>query len=552
MMQTCALTGKPFEITAEDLVFYEKMGVLPPTLCPEERARRRMAWSNQRNLYHRTCDGTGKKIISNISSDKPLKVYDVNFWYSDKWDQLGSGRDFDFSRPFFEQFGELLLQAPIPSLFRSPGFDENSEYTNHAGKNKNCYLIFDSDQCHDVYYSQSVNACRDISDCFRAGNCELSYQLIDCMKCYGSAFLQDCDNCSESFFLKNCIGCQNCFGCINLRNKKYYFFNKPLSKEVYEKTLRELGKEQFSKLSHIQNHFFDWAKQFPQKFMMGVNNEDVIGNYLSHCKNAEYCFDSRNLWDCKYIQQGFEDAKNCMDCSEVGDGAELLYECNGVGYGAQNNCFVSNALSKVNNSTYSFHIPFSSDLFGCVGLHHQQYCILNKRYSKDEYFALKTKIIEHMKKAGEWGEFFPISLSPFGYNETVAQDYFPMTKEEIMKRGWKGKDEEESAKYEGPKVQIPSTIGETQDSICDQILECEQCAKNYRIAKPELKFYRKMNLPVPHSCPKCRHLARMKLRNPRKLYHRNCGNCGTGIETTYAPERPEKVLCEKCYEQALI
>jgi len=117
MMQTCALTGKPFEITAEDLVFYEKMGVLPPTLCPEERARRRMAWSNQRNLYHRTCDGTGKKIISNISSDKPLKVYDVNFWYSDKWDQLGSGRDFDFSRPFFEQFGELLLQAPIRASF---------------------------------------------------------------------------------------------------------------------------------------------------------------------------------------------------------------------------------------------------------------------------------------------------------------------------------------------------------------------------------------------------------------------------------------------------
>ena len=32
----------------------------------------------------------------------------------------------------------------------------------------------------------------------------------------------------------------------------------------------------------------------------------------------------------------------------------------------------------------------------------------------------------------EWGEFFPSSISPFGYNETVAQDYYPMTREEVF------------------------------------------------------------------------------------------------------------------------
>jgi len=36
------------------------------------------------------------------------------------------------------------------------------------------------------------------------------------------------------------------------------------------------------------------------------------------------------------------------------------------------------------------------------------------------------KIIEHMQKMGEWGEFFPSSLSPFGYNETVAEEYYPI------------------------------------------------------------------------------------------------------------------------------
>jgi hypothetical protein len=36
-----------------------------------------------------------------------------------------------------------------------------------------------------------------------------------------------------------------------------------------------------------------------------------------------------------------------------------------------------------------------------------------------------------MRSTGEWGEFFPHELSPFGYDETVAQEYFPMTEEEV-------------------------------------------------------------------------------------------------------------------------
>ena len=44
--------------------------------------------------------------------------------------------------------------------------------------------------------------------------------------------------------------------------------------------------------------------------------------------------------------------------------------------------------------------------------------IFEKSYSEEEYNELVPKIIEHMKGGGEWGEFFPISHSPFGYNET--------------------------------------------------------------------------------------------------------------------------------------
>jgi len=80
-------------------------------------------------------------------------------------------------------------------------------------------------------------------------------------------------------------------------------------------------------------------------------------------------------------------------------------------------------------------------------------------------------------------------------------------------------------------------------------IECEITKKPFRIIKQELEFYRKYNLPIPRRHPDQRHLDRMSLRNPRHLYTRNCDKCGKEIQTTYAPERPEIVYCQDCYEK---
>ncbi len=78
MKKTCAVSGKEFEITKEDLKFYKKMGVSVPTFCPEERQRRRLAWRNEHKLYRRKCDATGRSLISMYQQNTPGKVYDVN------------------------------------------------------------------------------------------------------------------------------------------------------------------------------------------------------------------------------------------------------------------------------------------------------------------------------------------------------------------------------------------------------------------------------------------------------------------------------------------
>ncbi len=103
--------------------------------------------------------------------------------------------------------------------------------------------------------------------------------------------------------------------------------------------------------------------------------------------------------------------------------------------------------------------------------------------------------------------------------------------------------------YLPQKIVVPDKIGEVDESICEEILACKKSGRNFKIQKAELAFYKKMGLPIPQYCPDERHYARLKFRNPRKLYLRKCEKCKMDIKTTFAPDRPEKIYCENCYRE---
>ena len=177
-----------------------------------------------------------------------------------------------------------------------------------------------------------------------------------------------------------------------------------------------------------------------------------------------------------------------------------------------------------------------------------------------------------MKKTGEWGEFFPTKISLFAYNETVAQTYFPLTKEEVLAKGWKwyerdARDYQFTKKYSD----LPKLITEVDNSILNEVISCRSqdseesknhytsCTTAFLITNMELTIYKKLNIPLPEKCFPCRFKDRLNKRTPRKLWHRTCmcnkgnhfhgaGKCEVEFETSYAPERPEIVYCEKCYQ----
>ena len=189
-----------------------------------------------------------------------------------------------------------------------------------------------------------------------------------------------------------------------------------------------------------------------------------------------------------------------------------------------------------------------------------EYCILNKQYSREEYELLVPKIIEHMNKTGEWGEFFRPDICQFAYNETSAQEWYHIDEQKALNLGYRwqkklpGSFQKETISWD----KIPNPINVLNESeITKEIFKCVNCEKNYKILQQEFIFYKNNNIPLPHLCIDCRHQRRKKMLNPRKLWTRQCmcetashdheSRCHEEFKTTYSPENSYIVYCEKCY-----
>ncbi len=460
-----------------------------------------MSFRNERHLYRRTCDASGKQIVSIYKPDNGYKVYDQKVWYSDSRNALDYAKEYDFSKTFTENFLSLSLQVPRPSMYNF--FAENSDYCNCASYQKDCYLTSASTYNEKCMYCAYTNNTVYSLDTFMTFDCEHSYYTIDCEKSYKLIYANNCRNCSESYFMTNCNNCNNCFDCDGLENSSYCFQNQPLPKEDYYKKIENIN---------LQN-YISWRESRNQIDTI-LFSEDCTGNHIRYSKRSQNCIDSWNLEDCINCTRFF-DAKDCRDNYSRGQNAELCYENVAIGENISWVCFSTNINTNCTNIRYSMHCRSCSDCFGCCGLSGQQYCIFNKQYTKEEYENLVAKIITHMQETGERWEFFHPSLSPFGYNETVAQEYYPLQKGDPLFKRYQRSDYESPKPLSDKVIQwkdLPNTIDEIQDDILQYAIACEITGKLFRIQPQELVFYRKHHIPLPRKHPDQRHLERLALR----------------------------------------
>jgi hypothetical protein len=176
-----------------------------------------------------------------------------------------------------------------------------------------------------------------------ANSSELCYEVIKGMKLYHVLFAENSENCTDCSFIYDCKGCQHCFGCTNLRNKSYYFFNVPCTKEEYQERIKEFNLGKRGDVERARVLFNDEKLKAIRRPAFFVNTNNSTGDYLDQCESCKHCFNSYRV----HYSFNVHDSMDSL----------FLYDCRNM-----------------------------KDCFMCWNLRNKQYCILNEQYTKEDYF----------------------------------------------------------------------------------------------------------------------------------------------------------------------
>ncbi len=555
--KNCAVSGQPFAIFQSDLDFYNKISptfagqkfqIPAPTLCPEERAKRRLCRRNESKLYKRS--DVGKVALSIYSPDKIYNIVSSEYRRSDSWDPFDYGFSFDKQKGFFEQFQQLIFTVPTIAL--NVMGNENCDYVNCCGYSKNCYLSYNVDYSENMLYSSNCLKCSDGVDLYQCHSCVLCYESIDLHNCYKLWYSQSCSDCKDSWFLSHCHNCDNCYGCINLTNQSFCIFNKQYTKEEYEKEMLKLSSDSFNEQQNLVTSFF---KIQIYRSYNGEMSNWCIGNYMSHDNNVVQWFDTHKSEYTKYTWV-LDSVQHSQDRDHTWYNGAWCYQLSSCGDNIYNTAFSVNVWSGSDNVYYCILCIGIKDCFGCVGLRNKQYCIFNKQYTKEAYEKEVAEIINHMEVIWERWEFFPSQLSPFGYNETLAQEYYPLSQswafQEWFHRSTYSRDPEIPSDITLIRCWydiMPILEEITSHTINTYIFVCKESQRPYRLTLQEVNFYKKYHLSIPELHPDIRHQKRVDMRQWRILHLRRCDRCNKELLSAYSLNYEGKVYCEECYQQ---
>lgn len=553
----CRQCSKTFRIEAADFEFYQRLQVPAPTHCPDCRLQRRLVWRNERTLYERTCDLCTKPMIAIYPAQTPFPVYCQNCWWGSNWDPKQYGRAIDFTRPFFEQYKQLLQDVPRVSLVGSN--NENSPYISYTNYSANCYMVIGGHHDERCLYTWRAMESRDCVDSIQINKCELCYYSSDLTNCYNIHFSSQVSGSHDGAYLFDVKGSNNCFLSGNLRNAQYIFKNKQLTAPEYERAIAQYPLQSYAAQQTAWTEYEHLLiGQTIHRATQATSAVNSTGNNLVNVSNCNFAFNVQNSENSTYVNY-CEAIKDAYDCTFSGWPAELLYENLSAGVHSYNVMFGVVCWS-CRDTSYSENCHNSHDLFGCSGLRKAEFSILNKTYDAVTYAQLKEKLIQYMRETGEYGQFFPTTLSPHAYNETLANTMFPMTAEQVQQRGWRWLQEDSKSKRSATAA-MSVDLSFDAVTLVQQTFSCSSCTRSFRLTSAEVAFHQQTKIALSPLCSSCRFKQLMALRTPLAIWQRRCmctqtdhghhGLCPTEFPTSYAPDRKELVYCEACYNKEI-
>lgn len=410
---------------------------------------------------------------------------------------------------------------------------------------------------------------------------------------------------ADVYFSYNVVGSHHVLFSGNVVNKSYVYKNEVLSKEEREEKWHDvaLRLKSYVWLLSLQEEYAEEQKKWIYPAMTVTNAAGCIGDQIGNAEQVVWGF---NVSDAQHVRYAYDDGNvtTSMDIYEnyyPWSQGTHVYEghgCNNSNYGV-----VFNRSHECQQSSYVFDCYACEHIFLSYGARNKKYLICNTQYTPAEREQNVQKIIVDLQKQQQWGEFFPTSLSPHPYNDSVASVYYPIktvqypdeSKIEINKLwhgtmyvfepdafiskaeldlGWWEKilttwrtKEHDVTIPSGIKIvhacDLPDSIENVSDDILEKAVVCAVSWRPFRIVWPELSFYRRHWLPLPRCHPDVRHAERIAQRPKRDLFLRKCDKCGKEMVSVYPvatnpPPRwigtssqsqggQQKVYCEACY-----
>lgn len=409
--------------------------------------------------------------------------------------------DYDENTSFWKNYENLFYKIDIAAVI-DYGSSQNSDYADMVLESKNVYLTtVVITECENVMYSFSVkgnssNVINGLAVRTHSDNVYFCSWVVQSYKVFYSRFI---NNCNNVWFSSNMNWCSECIFSNDLDNATYYIKNIKYKKEEYFQEKERLLKDKmsFSKLYWEVSKAWKNIASTDVKWSAIFNSENVKNGY--HVDNLK---NGRNL----ILVWGRDGNENMYD---VFPGwSPIANDFYGVMWANWEHLYCCINIVTSSNMFYSRNCVSSSYCIWCIGLKNAQYCIFNKQYTKDQWNILADKIFWKMEEDWILWEFFPGSVNPFYFNDTMASLLGKFTEKEIKAEWYLWRNED--IKVDIPEWSDLITIAELENfqwynddwnwdinpDIMKKVIK-DNNWNYYRIVKMEYDFLMKHALPLP-------------------------------------------------------
>lgn len=594
-MHECVYCSEQYPLYDLEKQQYDKQWFIYSDHCALCNFKLLNTYLNDKHLYSRKDSQTGKNIISLYSEAYKWKVIDAHAYKKlisdDIWLKFGK----ETSDNMFWDFISLMELFPKPSRLIYPQM-ENAEYASHAGRGKNFYLSYCVfTECEDIYYSQTIlDYSKNVISSYSVSWGQYIYNSCVIIKSFNIMHSYNCVNSSNIYFSHDMNNCKECIFSCNQVNQSYIIFNKQYEEVNYEKNKKEiLDQLKDSKsFDFLVQKYSDFLNQNYISESVNTNNcEGVNGEKTFFSKNSVNtfgCNSVENTINCGVWWDGINDS-----CINVINAIETWWDVDTIIWTvtvwmSTSNIFYSYAIVEAcSHIYYSIDLETCEECLFCIWLKSKKYCILNKQYSKWEYFERKEKIINQLQAENKWWKSLDFWMLWFPYNDTLAYDYFWIQK--IIHKDWTKKIIDKNAKWIvtllgtdfitdaildlwgkekinitwrtcNKEINIPDnfetihaseliSIDEVGEDILNKVIICEESGRPFRIMPDELKFYKKHWLALPRIHHELRMEKHLNNRSHWELYVDSCDKCDSQMLTVYKSKPKFKVYCPDCYKK---